>query len=64
VQLRRAFTLRPEAEVGAHLGEVLLAAGKRDEALKLWSGLIKESPDNDTLRDAVKRLAPQLLKAQ
>lgn len=61
VQLRRAFQMRPEAEVGAHLGEALWVDGKRDEAQKIWSDLLKESPANDTLQSTVKRLAPSLL---
>ncbi len=36
--LKRAFELRPDAEIAAHLGEVLWAAGQRDEARKIWSG--------------------------
>ena len=60
-QLRRAFEMRPEAEVGAHLGEALWSDGKRDEAQKIWSDLLKESPTNDTLQGTVKRLAPALL---
>jgi Flp pilus assembly protein TadD len=63
VQLRRAFELRPEAEVGAHLGEVLWVDGQRDEARKVWSGFLKESPLNDTLQSTLKRLAPSLLPA-
>ena len=62
-QLRRAFELRPEAEVGAHLGEALWADGKREEALKIWSNLLKDGPANDTLQSTVKRLAPSLLPA-
>ena len=61
VQLRRAFDLRPEAEVGAHLGEVLWADGKRDEAQKIWARFLKEVPLNDTLQATLKRLAPALL---
>jgi Flp pilus assembly protein TadD len=63
VQLRRAFELRPEAEVGAHLGEVLWVDGQRDEARKIWTDLLKESPVNETLHGTVKRLAPSLLPA-
>ena len=63
VQLRRAFEMRPEAEVGAHLGEVLWADGKRDEARKVWSDFLKENPLNDTLQSTLKRLAPALLPA-
>jgi tetratricopeptide (TPR) repeat protein len=62
-QLRRAFALRPEGEVGAHLGEVLWMDGRRDEARKIWSGLLKETPVSDTLRNTVKRFAPDLLPA-
>ena len=62
-QLRRAFDLRPEAEVGAHLGEVLWANGQRDEAQKIWSKFLKESPLNDTLQGTLKRLSPALLPA-
>ena len=32
--LKRAFDLRPDAEIAAHLGEVLWAAGQHDEARK------------------------------
>jgi tetratricopeptide (TPR) repeat protein len=63
VQLRRAFELRPEGEVAAHLGEALWADGKRDEARKVWSDLLKETPLSDTLMGTVKRLAPDLLPA-
>ena len=63
VQLRRAYALRPEAEVGAHLGEVLWVDGQREEAQKLWSDLLKKSPENDTLQSTVKRFAPALLSA-
>ena len=63
VQLRRAFEMRPEAEVGAHLGEALWVDGKREEAQKIWSKLLQESPANDTLQSTVKRLAPNLLPA-
>lgn len=61
VQLRRAFELRPEGEVGAHLGEVLWADGQRDEAIKIWSQVLKETPISDTLSSTLKRLAPHLL---
>lgn len=61
VQLRRAFELRPEGEVGAHLGEVLWVDGQRDEAIKIWSQVLKETPISDTLLSTLKRLAPHLL---
>ena len=63
VQLRRAYELRPEAEVGAHLGEVLWADGKQDEARKVWADMLKEGPTNDTLLNTLKRFAPAMVPA-
>ena len=60
-QLRRAYELRPEAEVGAHLGEVLWVDGKQDEARKVWADMLKEGPASDTLLNTVKRFAPAML---
>jgi tetratricopeptide (TPR) repeat protein len=62
-ELRRAFALRQDAEVGAHLGEVLWVDGKRDEAQKIWSDLLKGNPTNETLQGTIKRFAPELLPA-
>ena len=61
--LRRAFALRQDAEVGAHLGEVLWVDGSRDEAQKLWADLLKNHAANATLQSTVKRFAPALLPA-
>jgi len=62
-ELRRAFSLRQDAEVGAHLGEVLWVDGQRDEAQKVWSDLLKGNPTNETLQGTIKRFAPSLLPA-
>jgi tetratricopeptide (TPR) repeat protein len=55
-QLRRAYVGRPDAEIGAHLGEVLWVMGQRDEANRIWQESLKASPDNDTLQKTIKRL--------
>jgi tetratricopeptide (TPR) repeat protein len=55
-QLRRAYGGRPDAEIGAHLGEVLWAMGERDEANRVWQESLKASPDNETLQKTIKRL--------
>ncbi|MGB5082613.1 MAG: tetratricopeptide repeat protein [Burkholderiales bacterium] len=54
--LRRAFAGRPDPEIAAHLGEVLWALGQRDEAVRVWDGASRESPDNETLANTIKRL--------
>jgi len=55
-QLRRAYVGRPDAEIGAHLGEVLWVMGQRDEANRVWQESLKASPDNETLQKTIKRL--------
>lgn len=54
--LQTAFKARPDAEIAAHLGEVLWSLGRRDEAGKIWrEGLLIKS-DNETLRETLQRL--------
>ncbi|MDF3011567.1 MAG: hypothetical protein K0S03_2363, partial [Burkholderiales bacterium] len=56
--LRRAYGGRPDAEIGAHLGEVLWQLGERDEADRVWQESLKSAPENETLRKTIKRLRP------
>lgn len=56
--LQRAFKRRPDPEIAAHLGEVLWAKGNRADAETLWRDALKSHPDNDVLRDTVKRFLP------
>lgn len=55
-QLRRAYSGRPDAEIGAHLGEVLWVLGEREEADRIWQESLKSSPENETLQKTIKRL--------
>ena len=54
--LRRAYGGRPDAEIGAHLGEVLWVMGDRGEANRIWQESLKSAPDNETLLKTIKRL--------
>lgn len=54
--LRRAYAGRPDPEIAAHLGEVLWALGEHAEAERVWGDARKESPDNETLANTIKRL--------
>src|SRR2546428_703621 len=54
--LRRAYGGRPDAEIGAHLGEVLWVMGDRNEANRIWQESLKSAPDNETLQKTIKRL--------
>jgi tetratricopeptide (TPR) repeat protein len=55
-ELRRAYGGRPDAEIGAHLGEVLWVLGEKDEAGRIWDESLKAGPDNETLRKTIRRL--------
>jgi tetratricopeptide (TPR) repeat protein len=55
-ELRRAYDGRPDAEIGAHLGEVLWVMGDRSAADKVWHESLQASPDNETLQKTIKRL--------
>jgi tetratricopeptide (TPR) repeat protein len=54
--LKRAYDGRPDAEIGAHLGEVLWVLGNRSEASRVWDESLKLAPDNETLLQTIKRL--------
>ena len=56
--LRRAYAGRPDAEIGAHLGEVLWQLGEREEADRVWNESLKASPENETLLKTIQRLKP------
>ncbi|WIM04745.1 MAG: tetratricopeptide repeat protein [Candidatus Nitricoxidivorans perseverans] len=59
--LRRALALRADPEIAAHLGEVLWAAGQRDEARKTWEDALKANPANaanETLLGTIRKFHP------
>jgi tetratricopeptide (TPR) repeat protein len=58
--LRSALKERPDAEIAAHLGEVLWHAGQQQEAMEMFRNSLKLNPDNETLSDTLKRLHIQL----
>lgn len=59
--LKSAFAKAPEAEIGAHLGEVLWQMGNQEEARKTWTEAAKVEPDNQTLMDTLRRYNQNLL---
>lgn len=57
--LRQAYGSRPDAEIAAHLGEVLWVVGEREEALKVWNEGARRDPKNEALRETRQRLKAQ-----
>ena len=56
--LRQAYVARPDTEIAAHLGEVLWVLGQRDEARRIWDEGRQRDPENDVLRETLKRFVP------
>jgi len=58
--LQTAYKAKADAEIAAHLGEVLWSQGKREQAMKVWREGLLLNPDNDTLQETLKRLRVKL----
>ena len=58
--LRRAYGLRPDAEIAVHLGEVLWLLGREDEAKKLWRFANGKDPKNESLKGTLQRFQVKL----
>ncbi len=59
-QLRRAYGLRSDTEIGIHLGEILWTRGKQDDAKQLWRDAQSKDPKNEVLKNTLTRLNVQL----
>lgn len=57
-QLQQAFTSQPEAEIGAHLGEVLWASSNKEAADIAWRKAESIDANNKTLKETLERLWP------
>jgi tetratricopeptide (TPR) repeat protein len=56
--LRTALSRFEDAEIAAHLGEVLWVKGKQQEARGIWQKALKKSPDDPTLLKVMQRFIP------
>ena len=54
--LQGAFKERPDAEIAAHLGEVLWTLGQREAAKAIWTEGMRLNPSNETLLETTRRL--------
>ncbi|WP_313070940.1 tetratricopeptide repeat protein [Melaminivora sp.] len=54
--LQSAFDTQPDAEIAAHLGEVLWMRGQRERALQVWREGLRINKNHDTLQETIKRL--------
>jgi len=54
--LQSAYKAKPDAEIAAHLGEVMWTMGRRDQATVIWKEGLQLGADNETLLETLKRL--------
>ncbi len=54
--LQMAYARLPDAEIAAHLGEVLWVKGEQAAAKSLWTKALRASPDSLILRETINRL--------
>ncbi len=51
-----AYKARPDADIAAHLGEVLWSLGQRERAQAIWKEGLLLNAENETLQETLKRL--------
>ncbi|MEG0539130.1 MAG: tetratricopeptide repeat protein, partial [Comamonas sp.] len=54
--LEKAYALRNDVEIAAHLGEVLWSTGNQERARTVWRKALTQDADNETLRATLERL--------
>lgn len=55
-ELEKAYATKADAEIAAHLGEVLWQLNRHDDARRLWQAALKQQPDNEVLQATMRRL--------
>jgi len=58
--LSAAYKMRPDAEIAAHLGEVLWSLGQRERAQAIWKEGLLLNSESETLQETLKRLRVKL----
>ena len=53
--LERAYDMRPDPEIAAHLGEVLWAMKREADAARVWNDALSAHPDNSVLKNVMQR---------
>jgi tetratricopeptide (TPR) repeat protein len=54
--IQKAYDVQPDPEIAAHLGEILWAQGRKKEANDIWDISLQSFPDNEILKETLKRL--------
>ena len=60
MHLEAAYKARADTEIAAHLGEILWSLGDAKGAVRVWTEGQRSGPNNETLKDPLKRLGVTL----
>lgn len=55
--LKRAFEKLKDAEIAAHLGEVLWVAGEHEAAQEVWNAALQHTPNDDLLLNVMQKFS-------
>ena len=58
IYLKKAFQIKSDPEIAAHLGEVLWMQGTKEDAKEIWRSTIRDYPDNEVLLNIMKKFMP------
>jgi tetratricopeptide (TPR) repeat protein len=58
--LQRAYSIRPDADIAVHVGEVLWTMGDQKKAIAIWKEAKQKDPKNATLKSTLERLKVNL----
>jgi tetratricopeptide (TPR) repeat protein len=56
--LEKAYSIKADPEIAAHLGDVLSALGRPGDARRILIEAGKQFPDNEVINGALKKLQP------
>ena len=56
--LESAYKIKPDPEIAAHLGEVLWAMQRKDDARRILKEAAAKHPDSEVLATTIKKLKP------
>ncbi|MDG2118511.1 MAG: tetratricopeptide repeat protein, partial [Gammaproteobacteria bacterium] len=57
--IARAYERFPDPEVASHMGEILWALNRREEALSVWNQALEINPNSAIILEAMERLQSQ-----
>lgn len=56
--LERAYQIKADPEIAAHIGEVLWTLNRKDDARRVLKDAAKKNPENEVLGSTIKKLQP------